>query len=135
MNSKSKIEILLCTTLCTLRTLGQNCMLDCTHMSDPDTHAHIHTHIQRRACRFTPDSLLPQTHIGIKGFVTDMRGNGLKHAIIHVANVTDDGERKEINHDILTGALFIRIDVLQLVNNSCVCGRIFCPLELQQVIA
>ena len=43
-----------------------------------------------------------QSHIGIKGVVTDTKGRGLKHAVIHVVNRTEDGDI-HINHDILSG--------------------------------
>ena len=43
-----------------------------------------------------------QSHIGIKGVVTDTEGRGLKHAVIHVVNRTEDGDI-HINHDILSG--------------------------------
>ena len=45
-----------------------------------------------------------QTHIGIKGEVTDKyTGDPIQYAVIQVTNMTDEENPVLINHDILSG--------------------------------
>ncbi|XP_026463743.1 carboxypeptidase E-like isoform X2 [Ctenocephalides felis] len=40
-----------------------------------------------------------QSHIGIKGLISDARGRPISNAVVHVTNITD-GMRHEIDHDV-----------------------------------
>lgn len=46
--------------------------------------------------------LLLQSHLGIKGVVTDENGSPISNAVIHVQNETDSSPR-DINHDVTSG--------------------------------
>ncbi|XP_070544328.1 carboxypeptidase E-like [Ptychodera flava] len=47
-------------------------------------------------------NFMAMVHIGIKGMVTDEKGNGIYDAVIKVAKLSEDGKQHYINHDVTT---------------------------------
>lgn len=44
-----------------------------------------------------------QSHIGVKGLVSDEEGNPISHAIIKTRNITEEGQDSLINHHVTSG--------------------------------